>query len=438
MTHWDYDRMNIIRAYKFRIYPDEKRQKGIDDSILLGKELYNKLLEKARERYKKDTGFRVNMNTLNDLMKEAINENRDFLKLYSQTRQNVFNRLTRAYENFFRRLKERESGKRVKAGFPRFKSRDTYRSITYPQDNGAFSIDKGRLRVARIGTMRIEQHRPMEGKIKAMTLKREAGKYYAIFSVEQQVEVPKVMDTKPVGLDMDLNSFIAMSNGTKIEKPKFLNARRKRIALWQRRISKRRKGSRNRERAKAHLQREWEHVTNQSNDFAHKLSTELVNSGYTSFAVERLGIRNMVKNHNLAQSIHNASWNRFMQMLSYKAESAGLRVITVDARNTTQECSGCGHVKGGVERLTLDDRTYQCNACGLTMDRDINASMVILKRALNPKGSDFDSFAVKAREGHSRSNAWGDATSVARRAPQAASRNQEHTSGTISGGSPRL
>ena len=125
------------------------------------------------------------------------------------------------------------------------------------------------------------------------------------------------------------------------------------------------------------LQRKWEHVANQSNDFAHKLSDKLVNSVYTSFAVEDLHIQNMAKNHNLAQSIHNALWGRFIQMLSYKAESAGMKVIKADARNTSKECSNCGNVQD----MPLSKRTYICNRCGMQMNRDINASINILHRA---------------------------------------------------------
>ena len=116
----------------------------------------------------------------------------------------------------------------------------------------------------------------------------------------------------------------------------------------------------------------------------HKLSDTLVNSGYTSFAVEDLHIQNMVKNHRLAGSIQDASWNRFIQLLSYKAESAGLSVVRVDAKNTSKECSNCGNI----QEMPLSERTYICNRCGMQKDRDINASINILKRAtLGQRGS---------------------------------------------------
>ena len=187
--------------------------------------------------------------------------------------------------------------------------------------------------------------------------------------------------TNPVEIDLCLDSFVAMSDGTKMEKPKFVKKSGKHIARWQRVVARRKKGSNRRETAKEMLSKKWEHTTNQSDDFAHKLSDKLVNSGYTSFAVEDLHIQDMVRNHRLAQSIHNASWNRFINMLSYKAESAGMKVIKVDPRDTTQECSNCHYIKKWTMRLALEDRTYRCNICGLTLDRDINASINILHKA---------------------------------------------------------
>ncbi len=379
--------MELTRAYKFRIYPDATRQAEIDERLILAQQFYNKILEKSIESYKNGKR-KVSMVQFNRFVKEIIQEDKKYLKLYSQTRCEIEYKLFKAYQNFFRRIKEGNK----KAGFPRFKSRDRYKSITYPQDNGSFSIRKDRLRVSRIGTMKIELHRKTEGTIKRLAIKREGNDYYAIFTTINNIKVPDVENTNPVGIDLGLDSFIAMSDGTKIEKPKFVKKSEKHIARWQRRIAKRRKGSKRRESAKLKLQKKWEHVANQSNDFAHKLSDKLVNSGYTSFAVEDLHIQNMVKNHNLAQSIYNASWNRFIQMLSYKAESAGTKVIKVDARNTSKECSSCGNIQD----MPLSIREYNCNRCGMRLDRDINASINTLIRAtLGQRGSHAQGESVR-------------------------------------------
>ena len=244
--------------------------------------------------------------------------------------------------------------------------------------------------------MRIEMHRNIEGTIKTLAIKREGRDYYAVFTTINHIKVPEVDDINPVGIDMGLNNFIALSDGHTIQKPKFMQQKRKKIARWQKIVARRSKGSKRREGAKSMLQREWEYVTNQSNDFAHKLSDKLVNSGYTSFAVEDLHIQNMVKNHRLAQSIQNASWNRFINMLSYKAESAGMKVMKIDPKDTTQECSNCHYIKKGAERLALEDRIYHCNVCGMTLDRDVNASRNILKRAtLGQRGSHAQGESVR-------------------------------------------
>ena len=371
--------MEATRAYKFRIYPDATRQAEIDERLVLAQQFYNKILEKSIASYKNGK-TKISMAQFNRFVKEIIQEDKKYLKLYSQTRCEIEYRLLKAYQNFFRRIKEGNK----KAGFPRFRSRDRYKSITYPQDNGSFSIRNGRLRVSRIGTIKIELHRNIEGTIKTLAIKREGKDYYAIFTTINNIKVPEVKNTNPVGIDLGLDSFVAISDGTKIEKPKFMQQKRKKIARWQRIVARRRKGSKRRERAKARLQKAYEYSTNQSDDYLHKLSDILVKSGYTSFAVEDLNIQNMVKNNRFAGSIQDASWNRFIQMLSYKAESAGMKVIKVDARNTSKECSNCGNI----QEMPLSMREYNCSRCGMRLDRDINASINILKRAtLGQRGS---------------------------------------------------
>ena len=161
---------------------------------------------------------------------------RKFLQIYSQTRCEIKYRVLKAYQNFFRRAKEKKSGKRIKVGFPRFKSSDRYCSITYPQDNGSFAIvkknKKRMLSVSRIGGMQIEPHRGIEGKIKTLTIKKRGGEYFAIFTAVTEIGPPKVENTNPVGIDMGLNSFIALSDGTKIGKPKFAKKAENHIARW--------------------------------------------------------------------------------------------------------------------------------------------------------------------------------------------------------------
>jgi putative transposase len=405
----DINNMDSIRAYRFRIYPNNRCRSEIDMQLNLSKNFYNKLLEKSKDAYGKDRSFRPKRSTFNTIKKEIISENKDFLKIYSQTRCEIEDRVIKAYANFFRRVKERKQGKKVKVGFPRFKSADRYYSIVYPQDNGSFSIGKERktdmIRVSRIGRMKIELHRNMEGRIKTLTIKKEGKEYYAVFTAERIINPPKIEDSNPVGIDMGLNNFIALSDGKTIQKPKFFKQEGKRIARWQRTVARRNKGSHRRNKAKEKLHREWNDITNQSNDFMHKLSGRLIHEGYTSFAVEALHIQNTMKDHRLAQSIQNASWSRFINMLSYKAESAGMKVNIVGPTDTTQECSNCHNINARAERLTLKDRIYHCNVCGMTMDRDVNASINILHRAttLGQRGSHAQGDMTSAVQQESKS-----------------------------------
>ena len=388
--------MELTRAYKFRIYPDATRQAEIDERLILAQQFYNKILEKSIASYKNGK-TKVSMAQFNRFVKEIIQEDKRYLKLYSQTRCEIEYRLLKAYQNFFRRVKEGNT----KAGFPRFRSRDRYKSITYPQDNGSFSIRKDRLRISRIGTMRIKLHRRIEGAIKTLAIKREGRDYYAVFTTITEIKVPEVKNTNPVGIDLGLDSFVAISDGTKIEKPKFMRQKRKKIAKWQKIVARRNKGSKRRENAKQRLQSAYTEATNQSDDYLHRLSDNLVDSGYTSFAVEDLHIQNIVKNHRLEGSIQDASWNRFIQLHSYKAESAGLRIVKVDARNTSKTCSNCSNIQD----MPLSERTYNCQRCGMSKDRDINASINILNRAttLGQRGSHAQGDMASAIQHESKS-----------------------------------
>ncbi|EQD62686.1 transposase IS891/IS1136/IS1341 family [mine drainage metagenome] len=170
---------------------------------------------------------------------------------------------------------------------------DRYKSITYTQDNGSFSIEKDRLRVSRIGTMKIELHRNIEGRIKTLTIKKDAGKYYAIFTTSMERAFPKIKDTSPIGIDMGLTTFAMFSDGTRLEKPKFARKKERKIAHWQRVIAKKdevakkrkyNKYTKNRRKAVIRLQEVWVEVNNQNNDFIQKETTKMADSGnYTSF-----------------------------------------------------------------------------------------------------------------------------------------------------------
>jgi putative transposase len=288
--------------------------------------------------------------------------------LYSQVAQELVDRLRDALK---RKVRAKKEGKRC--GFPRFKSFDRMKSLVYPQLG--FSLGH-KLRVTPFGELAIKKHREINGKIKTLTIKREpSGKWFAVFTVEEPKPEPKQNDGPAVGMDLGLMNFVVLSDGTKIKNPHHLKKWEDRLAFQQRRLSRKTKGSKNRQKARIKVARLHEKAANTRRDFLHKLSTKLV-STYSLIAAEKLSSQSMTMNGH-GKNINDAAWGAFINMLCYKAEGAGSRVVFVEPENTSKICSRCGEM---VEK-TLWDRQHTCPTCGLSIDRDLNAAINILKRA---------------------------------------------------------
>lgn len=211
--------------------------------------------------------------------------------------------------------------------------------------------------------------------MKTCTIRRDGNQWYACFSVEFEPAPVPVPDAS-IGIDVGINAFAVLSDGTVIENPKHLRKAEKKLMRKQRRLSARKKGSANRRKARKVVAKIHRKIRNQRADFHHKLSRAIVDR-YGLIAVEDLNIQGMVRNHHLAKSISDAGWGQFLNFLAYKAENAGCRVAKVTARYTSINCSGCGEQ---VDK-TLADRIHACPFCGLVLDRDHNAAINILNRA---------------------------------------------------------
>jgi len=365
-----------MRTYRFRVYPSKKQEELLNTHLWLAKNLWNELLEVCKQMYE-DFDYFPTKNTLQLLAKNY--------GLYSQTQQEIARRL---HDSIMRVFMLRKKG--VKCGFPRFKSFERMKSLHYPQSG--FWLEK-KLRVTPFGEIAIKKHREIKGKIKTLTLKRESsGKWFAIFCAETPKEVPKENKGEAIGIDLGLSTFAALSNGKVIKGPRYLKRYEDRLAFIQRRLSKCPKRSSSRKRAKVKVAKLYEKISDCRRDFLHKISTKLVND-YSIIALEKLASKEMVE-EDYGKQINDAGWNMFANMLAYKAEGAGCKVVFVDPENTTKECSNCG----SMTEKTLQDRIHNCPCCGLIIDRDLNAARVIL---------------IRATEGHSGSNASGNATIVA-------------------------
>jgi putative transposase len=367
-----------MKAYKFRIYPSKKQEERLNNHLWLSKELWNEMLKFTKEIYKNYSKFPTKR-TLREFVKNS--------GLYSQVGQELVDRLIDALH---RKIEMKKQG--GKAGFPRFKSIDRMKSLHYPQCGRGFWLNK-RLRISPFGEIAIKKHREIKGEIKTLTLKRESSeKWFAIFSVEEEKKQPRENQGGAVGIDLGLMKFATLSNGIKIENPRHLKKHGERLAFIQRELSMKKKGGSNRKKAKVKVAKLYEKISDCRKDFLHKISAELVND-YSFIALEKLASRE-ISEENYGKHIRDAGWNMFANMLAYKAEGAGCKVVFVNPENTSKMCSSCG----SITEKTLRDRTHNCPHCGLIIDRDLNAARVILKRAT---------------EGHSESNASGNATVVA-------------------------
>lgn len=347
----------------------------MEETFELCKELHNAAIEERTQAYElvgKSITYSIQQNQLPDIKKLRP----EYKQVHSQVLQNVLDRVDKAFQAFFDRVK---AGK--KGGYPRYKSRDRYKSITFPQSG--FEIINSKLVLSKIGHIKMVLHRPVEGTIKTCTIKRmPTGKWFVIFTCDL---LPKRLPTseEEIGLDAGLKNFATLSNGEVIENPRFFREEEAELAKAQRALSKAPKGTKERKEKKKVVARIHERISNKRENFCHQEARKIVNI-YGIICVEALRILNMMQNEKLSKSIADAAWGMFFSCLDSKAEEAGRLFIQVPPRFTSQECCICYHRK----ELTLADRIYNCSnpECRMTLDRDWNAALNILRLGLQSVG----------------------------------------------------
>jgi putative transposase len=360
------------KTFIYRLYPTKQQQRILDAQLEECRWLYNHLLSQRRDAWEQ----RQEAIRLYDQQATlpALKATRPALAaVHSQVLQNVAVRLDLAFQAFFRRVR---TG--VTPGYPRFRGRGRYDSITFPQVPVGCRLDaeEKRIRVAHVGQVRILLHRPIEGAPKTATVTRSStGKWYVCFSCECVEPAPLPTTGRPVGIDVGLKTFATLSDGQKIASPRFFHREEHALAMAQRRLSKEERGTPERVRRRKIVARVHERTRWRRGDFTHQHSCRIVNS-FDLIAVEDLSVNRMTHNHCLAKSVHDAAWSQFASLLSYKAAWAGRKYVAVNPAYTSQDCSSCRHRKTD---LTLADRTYTCACCGMVLDRDLNASLNILR-----------------------------------------------------------
>ncbi|NJM39352.1 MAG: IS200/IS605 family element transposase accessory protein TnpB [Anaerolineae bacterium] len=278
--------------------------------------------------------------------------------------------LDKAFQAFFRRAKAGES-----LGYPRFKGRKRFDSFGLKEYGNGFKIADKCLKLSGVGNLKVRWHREVEGQIKTVRIKRNAGKWFAAFACEVE---PKSLpySGEAIGVDVGLSKLLTLSNGESVGNPRNYKNAQARLRVLQRSVARKKKGGANRRKAVGLLQAHHVHVANQRSDFIKKIIFNLV-SRFDVIAIEDLQVSNMAQHPTLAKGILDAGWGYFRSHLSFKAEEAGKTVVAVDPSYTSKTCCRCGQ---RIENLDLSVRWINCD-CGASLDRDHNAAINILRRA---------------------------------------------------------
>jgi putative transposase len=350
-------------TYKEKLRPTPTQERLLDEVLWRCRVLYNTALEQRITAWERChvCVSRYDQEAELQAIRAAFPE---YAAIHSHVLQDVLARLDKTYQAFFRRIQRGE-----KAGFPRFKGRNRWRSFTFKEVSNGARLDNGFLVLSTIGRISVHWSRPVDGTPKTITVTKEADGWYVAISCAEVPTRPLPLTGQETGIDLGLASFATLANGERILTPACFRKAERRLKTAQRRVSRRKKGSKRRKQASKLLAKAHQTVRRQRQDFHHQAALSLVRA-YDAIYYEDLPVRNMVKNHHLAKSIQDAGWSAVLAILSCKAATAGRTVHAVDAAFTSQACSGCGVVvyKG------LSVRWHSCPECGTSLQRDHNAA----------------------------------------------------------------
>ena len=358
----------MLKAYKYRLYPNKQQKEYFVNCFGCARFIYNQMLSDKIDHYKETK--EMLKNTPAQYKKEF-----PFLKeVDSLALANAQQNLNKAYKNFFR-------DKSV--GFPKFKSKHKSKaSYTTNNQGGNIRIEDGKIKLPKIGFVKLRQHRTFDGDIKSCTISmNKSGKYFISILVESTDELPELVEQK-IGIDLGISDFAITTNdlgeSVKYDNPKHLYKSEKKLKKAQRSLSRKQKGGKNRKKARIQVAKKHEKIANQRKDFLHKLSKKITDENQV-IVIETLSSNNLMKSHKLAKSIGDAGWHEFVRQLEYKAKQKGRTIIKADRfYPSSQICSACGHRDG---KKPLHIREWSCPNCGKHLDRDINASKNLLALA---------------------------------------------------------
>ena len=357
----------MLNAYKYRIYPTKAQAAQLACHFGCARHVYNWALA-AKDKHYQETGKSLSKRAIQDAM--VLSKKTEFpwlCEVNSQSLLAALDNLDRAFSNFF-------SGR---AKFPRYKKKYSgWQSFQCPQ-HVTVDVEEGVINLPKIKGINARLHRCFAGKIKTVTIKRNpSGHYFASVLVEDELALPiasPVIAEQTLGLDVGLKHVLIDSEGNKTDNPRFLKKSLYRLGVEQKIAARQKKGSANRAKQRRRVALLHEKTSNRRHDFIHQETAKLaVKNHATSFAVENLHIKGMVKNRKLSRAIHDVSWGKFLTVLTYKCQRYGKNVIMINRfAPSSKQCHGCGHHN---KVLSLSVREWECPSCLTVHDRDINAA----------------------------------------------------------------
>ena len=358
----------MTTTYKFRLYPNREQTEKLDFAIDICRQAYNIMLGELRGQ------AIVDRNMIQSILPDLKICEPRFKEVYSKALQYECYKL---FSNLSALSALKKQGRKV--GQLRFKERKFFDTMTYNQSG--FELEhtykkNGRLKLSKIGDIKVKLHRLPEGDVKQVTIKRINDKWFAFVISDGMIKLEH--GDKFLGIDLGINHYFVDSEGNKVKHPKFYEKTQKKLKIFHKSLSRKQKRSKNRLKARKLLNRIYEKLNNQRKDFLHKTTTDLIRKCKIIVA-EDLNIKGMMEQKYFnAKNIADSSWAKFIQMLEYKAENSGVQIIKVNPKDTTKTCSNCNHV----QKMPLWVRTYKCENCLFEMCRDENSAINILNKGL--------------------------------------------------------